>query len=119
MPAKLYCQFTSFCTDVNCRCLHHHDKTERQLLEDIIRTSDEHVALIDGFKPSYDKFPCKFGVRCFEKDCTFSHSGIEDLEMRKVIFKQFNKQFKAIQMKKKIEKEIKEVKNAKVDWADM
>ena len=119
MPVKLYCQFTSFCTDVNCRCLHHHDKTERQLLEDIIRTSDEHVALIDDFKPSYHKFPCKFGVRCFEKDCTFSHSGIEDLEMRKVIFKQFNKQLKAIQMKKKIEKEIQEVKKMKVDWADM
>jgi len=119
MPVKMYCQFTSFCTDVNCRCVHHHDKPERQLLEDIIRTSTEHMALIDGFKPSSTKYPCKFGVRCFEKDCTFTHSGVEDLEMRKLIFKQFNKQLKAIQMRKKIEREISMVKTNPVDWADM
>ena len=59
------------------------------------------------------------GLRCFEKDCTFTHSGVEDLEMRKLIFKQFNKQFKAIQMRKKIEREINTVKTSKVNWADM
>jgi hypothetical protein len=39
--------------------------------------------------------------------------------MRKVIFKQFNKQLKAIQMRKKIAQEIQEAKNGKVNWADM
>jgi hypothetical protein len=39
--------------------------------------------------------------------------------MRKVIFKQFNKEFKAIQMRNKIAQEIQEAKNGKVNWADM
>jgi hypothetical protein len=118
MPAQMYCYFNSFCIDDSCRCVHHHVKSERQLLSDIIQTSDEHVKLIAEFKPSR-KFPCKFGLRCFEKDCTFAHSGVEDLEMRKLIFKQFNKQLKAIQMKKKIAQEIEEVKTKPMNWADM
>ena len=118
MPAKMYCFYTSFCTDDNCRCVHHHPRNERQLLSEIINTSPEHVKLITEFKP-LGKVPCKFGVRCFEKDCTFTHSGVNDLEMRKLIFKQFNKEFKAIQMRKKIAQEIQEAKNGKVDWDDM
>lgn len=118
MP-KMYCQFTSFCTDDNCRCVHHHVKTERQLLFDILATSHEHMSLITAFKPVRGKIPCKFGIRCFEKDCPYSHSGVEDLEMRKIIFKQFNKQLKAIQMRNKISNEIKNIKEVKTDWNDL
>jgi hypothetical protein len=49
-------------------------------------------------------------------ECPFTHCGVEDLEERKTIFKVFNKKLRAIQMREKIAKEIKEAKEKSVDW---
>jgi len=77
------------------------------------------VKLIDGFKPPVKSCACKFGLRCFELDCPFTHSGVEDLEERKKVFKVFNTKLKASQMKVKIAKEIQDKKTTTVDWNDL
>jgi hypothetical protein len=77
------------------------------------------MQLIADFKPAKKSCSCKFGLRCFELDCPFTHCGVEDLEERKKIFKVFNKKLKAIEMKQKIAKEIEERKEKIVDWNDL
>ena len=50
---------------------------------------------------------CRHDLRCFEKDCGFNHK--LNHEGRKILTKQFNKEWKAITMKEKIRKEIEEI----------
>ena len=77
------------------------------------------MKLINDFKSPKKLCACKFGLRCFELECPFTHSGVEDLEERKKVFKVFNKKLKAIQMKEKIAYEIETRKTEKVDWNDL
>jgi hypothetical protein len=109
----------SVCVDPKCRFQHHHSQSQRQLLLEVLNEFPEHVKLIDGFKPPEKSCACKFGLRCFELDCPFTHSGVEDLEERKKVFKVFNTKLKASQMKVKIAKEIQDKKTTTVDWNDL
>jgi hypothetical protein len=74
---------------------------------------------VDGFKPPRKSCACKFGIRCFELNCAFTHTGVEDLEKRKEVFKVFNKKLNAITKAEKIAREIKERKEKTVDWNDL
>lgn len=118
MP-KMYCPFNSFCVDVNCRGNHYHNIEQRKQLAEILKSYPEHIMIIDGYKPQRGKLSCQYGMRCFERDCPYTHSGIEDVDMRKPVFKEFNKQLKAKQMREKIAKEIEEKKTNITDWNDM
>ena len=114
-----YCRFNSVCVSFECSFEHHHPFPQRKLLRDLIETDfPEHMALIDGFKPPKKSCACKHHIRCFEKDCPFTHCGL-DLEKRKEVFKPFNRKLKSIQMQEKISKEIKERKEKSVDWNDL
>jgi len=113
-----YCRFNSVCVSSECSFEHHHPFPQRKLLREICSEFPEHMAVIDGFKPPKKSCACKFGVRCFEKDCPFTHCGL-DLEKRKEIFKVFNRKLKSIQMQEKISKEIQERKEKSVDWNDL
>jgi len=114
-----YCRMNSVCVDPKCRFQHHHSLSQRQLLVEVLDEFPEHMALVSNFTPPKKSCACKFGLRCFELECPFTHSGIEDLEQRKTIFKVFNKKLKAIQMKQKIAKEIEDRKEITVDWNDL
>jgi hypothetical protein len=114
-----YCRFNSVCVDPKCRFQHHHPLSQRQVLVEVLDQFPEHMKLIDDFKPPKKSCACKFGLRCFELDCPFTHCGIEDLEERKKVFKVFNKTLKGLQMKEKIAKEIEERKEKTVDWNDL
>ncbi len=114
-----YCRNNSVCVDQNCRFQHHHPLFQRQLLLEVLDEFPEHMELVSNFKLLKKSCACKFGLRCFELECTFTHSGVEDLEERKKIFKVFNKKLKSLQMQEKIANEIKERKDKTVDWNDL
>jgi len=114
-----YCRYNSVCVDPDCNFQHHHPFNQRQLLLEVLDEFPEHMKLINNFKPPKKSCACKFGLRCFELECPFTHSGVEDLEERKKVFKVFNKKLKAIQMKEKIAYEIEARKTEKVDWNDL
>lgn len=114
-----YCRNNSVCVDPNCRFQHHHPLSQRQLLREVLAEFPEHMELVSNFKPPIKSCACKFGLRCFELECPFTHCGVEDLEERKTIFKVFNKKLRAIQMREKIAKEIKEAKEKSVDWNEI
>ena len=118
MP-RMYCPFNSFCTDANCLCNHYHDFEQRKLLADILQSYPEHLTLVNNYKPIRGKISCQYSLRCFERDCPYTHSGIEDVDMRKPVFKEFNKQQKAKDMRKKIAKEIEEKKTKITDWNEL
>jgi hypothetical protein len=106
MPVRQYCRFNSFCTLASCKSDHHRPINERQLLLNIINDTPE-IATMKEEIDSNRNCPCAHGLRCFEKECGFFH-GINH-DGRKILTKKFNKQFKAIQMKEKIKKEIEEI----------
>ena len=114
-----YCRNNSVCVKPDCRFQHHHPLSQRQLLLEVLTQFPEHMKLIDGFKPPEKSCACKFGLRCFEAECPFTHCGVEDLEERKKVFKVFNKTLNASQKKEKIAREIKERKYTTVDWNEL
>jgi hypothetical protein len=79
---------------------------ERTLLHRIIDLTPE----LSNFKEDTDpkrKVACAHGLRCFEANCGFHH-GINH-DGRKILIKKFNKEWKAITMRKKISEEIENI----------
>jgi hypothetical protein len=113
MPLVFVCA-NFCCIDANCDKQHHHDLKQRTVLKTILDDSPEVFLLHEDADPRR-KFPCKHGLRCFEKDCGFIHGFNHDA--RKILTKKFNKEWKAITMREKIKKEIEEIgKNGMNKW---
>ena len=114
MPVQVFCRFNSVCVNVCCSANHRHCFEQRVVLKQIVDDTPEIVDMKEEVDPKR-KVGCGHGYRCFEKDCGFKHD--VNHEGRKIITKKFNKEWKAMEMKEKIRKEIEEIgKNGMKKW---
>ena len=116
MSLTKYCRFNSFCVNTNCFDKHYHPYGERQLLFSIINLTPE----IAQHKETKDNsiVVCKHGLRCYEVDCELRH-GL-DPDGRRIVRKKFDTEFKIIQTREKIRKEIEFYRNGgRYDWNDL
>lgn len=116
MTTKFFCKFNSFCALSNCNHKHYRPIEERKVLLKIINESPE----IADFKEEINlsrKVPCKYGLRCFDKDCGYYH-GINH-EGRKILTKKFHKEWNTIMKYEMIKNEIEEIRLFGMkDWND-
>jgi len=87
MTTQVFCKFNSFCINPKCRKDHHYPHFERKLLFTVINESPE-IAQFREDTFLFNNIPCKYGLRCLNKNCV-SHHGI-NYDGRMILTQKFN-----------------------------